>query len=242
MQFERIPRVYMTLACNYSCEYCVNQLPPRKMLTGEQWIEIIDALPGDEVIFTGGEPTIYKDFVKVVNGIHKNKVWVYTNMSWDVSMLDRLERPLIVFASFHPGQKQTDTADVVASRAAELVRRGHTLRDIHVVVANENADSYVSTFEAHGVKLRVENDQWDLLNNIIPDTDVTCRIDRMLIGPDGKRYICVRKLEFADATGYVDHLEDAVVQPCAIHGECRPCDVRVYRVTPLTSLPRAAEG
>ncbi len=233
LEFERIPRVYLTVACNYSCFYCTNALPPRKLISAERWIDVLNQLPGDEVIFTGGEPTLHPGFAQIVNGIKQTQIRAYTNMSWDVSLLDRLEKRIKVFASFHPGQKKSDTAEAISDKAVELLRRGHRILDIHSIAANGDLSEAVEIFARKGLKLRIEPDMWEVMKTIVPDRQVSCRIDRYFLGPEGHRYICIKKLEVGDPTGIVGHNRLEAELPCHIHGECRPCDVRVYRVRPL---------
>ncbi|MCC6156529.1 MAG: radical SAM protein [Deltaproteobacteria bacterium] len=231
--FDWIPRVYLTVACNYSCFYCTNALPPRKLISAERWIEVLNRLPGDELIFTGGEPTLHPGFTDIVNGVKQAKIRMYTNMSWDVGMLDRLQKRIKVFASCHPGQKKSDTVEAISDKAVELLRRGHRILDIHSIAANGDLSEAVEIFARKGLKLRIEPDMWEVMETMIPDPSVHCRINRFFLGPDGLRYLCIKKLEVGDPTGVVNHSRLEAERSCHIHGECRPCDVRIYRVRPL---------
>ena len=66
MIFSEIPRVFLTLRCNYKCSFCPYITEKRNELSGGEWIDLLQQYPGDEVIFTGGEPTLHADFIDIV--------------------------------------------------------------------------------------------------------------------------------------------------------------------------------
>ena len=233
MDFAEIPRVYPTLTCNYHCPYCVNDPPKRQIISGDRWIDILNGWPGDTVIFTGGEPTLHPDFADIINGLQKAEIRVYTNMSWKKSWLDRLQRKINVYASFHPNQK--NSAEEVAEKTRYLLDQGHGLINIHINKASGEHDKHLETFSKYGIKLVMEEDQYQSpkYTERLGTTDVLCTMPRSLIGPDGLRYICVAKLEDGNPTGRIEHQQIPAVRPCHIYGQCRPCDAMVRTVQPL---------
>jgi len=233
MEFEKIPRVYPTLACNYRCSYCVNPKPKHRIISGEQWIDILNGWPGDSVILTGGEPTLHPDFVQIINGLNKQKICVYSNMSWKESLLDRLQKKIYIYASFHPNQK--DSAEDIAKRAKYLIKSGHNLIDIHINKACLEYKKYQRIFQNYGLQLIFEEDQYKSPNykKMLHGTKVVCKVPRILLGPDGLRYICVTKMAHADESGLIRHKNIPAVSSCQIHGQCSPCDVVHRTVRPL---------
>ncbi len=83
--------VFLTLRCNFSCQYCINDRANdlvilRKELNAEQWIECINRLviPNDIAItISGGEPTIHKDFYRIIHDIY-HPIDLLTNFQFDV--------------------------------------------------------------------------------------------------------------------------------------------------------------
>jgi len=73
-----------TTRCNLKCNYCVSSIflgeAPifKNELTAKQWLEILlNYKPKIKfVVISGGEPSIYKDIVPLVDGLTKNKIAV----------------------------------------------------------------------------------------------------------------------------------------------------------------------
>ena len=68
--------VFLTLACNLRCSYCINAFAPldRKSprMTGADWIAGLNRIvsrPDLPVTLQGGEPSVHPDFIDIVNGI-----------------------------------------------------------------------------------------------------------------------------------------------------------------------------
>lgn len=67
---------HLTYRCNLACEYCYNKnkLNSTAELKLEQWKQIVDDLKKrshPRIYFTGGEPTLYKDFTAVVDYVYE---------------------------------------------------------------------------------------------------------------------------------------------------------------------------
>ena len=231
MEFDRIPRVYLTLRCNYNCSFCVLERKRRDMISGKRWLEILNAWPGDSVILAGGEPTLHPDFVEIVNGLNKNRIMVYTNLSFDVGLFSKVKKTCQFYASFHPGHR--DTAETIADRAQQLKAMGHPVT-VHINRASGNVEAHQRTFRAAGVDLGVEEDFFQQAfwteRQIV--RGVVCTYPRAYFGPDGQRYICVKKMEDGDASGTVPDTQFPAVLPCE-HGECNVCDINVREIRPI---------
>jgi hypothetical protein len=246
---EKIPRVYPTLKCNLRCPFCSDGLDYDKShmgyepLTAEQWIEILDALPGHDVIFTGGEPTLYQPLPDVINAIHQTEVFVYTNLAYDVEkFLDRLMKPIRIFGSFHPSNRGVTAERIIGNigkvKAHPMCR---SFENVHTIQHPSNGDvmEHKRVFEAAGLELEIYQDQF-LSNSNSPaacdgreQRTVHCAYDRILIGPDGKRWICVSKMTRNIPDGLVP-IDQATVPEliCSEFGRCSPCD-EAAKITPV---------
>jgi len=71
---DRLPAPYrmdlaLTYRCQNDCAHCYNESKVKKELGTEQWFSVIDRLwevGVPHIVFTGGEPTLYSDLVKLV--------------------------------------------------------------------------------------------------------------------------------------------------------------------------------
>ena len=238
---ERIPRVYPILQCNLRCPFCSDGLDYDKShmgykpLTAGEWIDILDALPGHAIIFTGGEPTLYQPLPEVINAIHQTQVFVYTNLAYDVDkFFDRLSKPIRVFGSFHPNNKGV-TAERIIGNIEKVKAHAMcgTFENVHTISHPSNGDveEHRRVFAAAGLDLDIHQDQF-LSNANTPAAcsgeklaTVRCVYDRLIIGPDGKRWICVSKMIRNVRDGLVPMDQKTVPEMvCTEFGRCTPCD------------------
>ena len=97
-----------TTRCNLSCEYCSSSIwlgeePKFKELTGDEWIEKFKDYPIKLVSISGGEPSIYKDIVKVVDWFVSQKIAVriITNLT-NFRLLEIKRSPYVrIFTTYH---------------------------------------------------------------------------------------------------------------------------------------------
>ncbi len=93
-------RVSLTNTCNLACSYCVDTSKPKqvndsqqKTLTTEQYIQLIQILHNilslETVRLTGGEPTLYKELIPLINGI-KNAGINQIKMTSNATQLDAI--------------------------------------------------------------------------------------------------------------------------------------------------------
>ena len=118
--------VFLTLACNLDCSYCINLHEDgsggrRRILTRhlrpEDWIRAFDRIPTTHelpITLQGGEPTVYKKFIDIVSGAREGTHFdLLTNMFFDakefvrrvpVSRFDRNAPYAPIRVSYHPNQ------------------------------------------------------------------------------------------------------------------------------------------
>jgi len=117
------PRIYppykvhwnwdISFKCNYKCSYCEvvrrDEEFDNRIADTDQWREIWDKIFDNywctHVRFSGGEPTIYPNFLKFLGMLlEKHTVDITTNLSFDLNdFLDKVKPGgLSISASFHP--------------------------------------------------------------------------------------------------------------------------------------------
>lgn len=101
--------------CNFNCWYCaVNtkkgiKVADKGYKTALEWFNYIDTFPVKIAVveISGGEPTLYKEFVELVIGLLKRGlfVYIYTNLSNpDVLMKLPKTNHLLLNPTYHKGQ------------------------------------------------------------------------------------------------------------------------------------------
>ncbi len=236
--FDGWLRIYPTLRCNLNCTYCVHShnLPASsadkyQLLPWQKWAEFINQA-GKNVIFTGGEPFLYPDFVKLLNAISAGiKVKIYSNFGADMQdYIKNCQRPVIFFGTYHPasGPVGKFIETINALRAA-----GKFQGSIHMVGWAKQLDYITKAqeeFTRHNWYVYIDDDQYlqDDSSGMKFKKKVRCTRRIYLLAPDGRRYLCISKLlRQKDALGNV--LEtglgvDQVAMECQEYGYCNPCD------------------
>lgn len=117
--------VFLTLACNYRCSYCLNHFGessvPEKMLSGEEWVKGLNRLNScAELPLTlqGGEPSLHPDFIYIINNLNPElNIDILTNLQFDPEEFigkvnpERLRRDApyaSIRVSFHPEEIRID--------------------------------------------------------------------------------------------------------------------------------------
>ncbi len=84
--------IVLTECCNHQCDYCFKSCDSSRgqELSAEEWLRVIDQaqqMGVQEITFTGGEPFLYKDFLKLV--AHCSEKGIYTKISTNGTLLDK---------------------------------------------------------------------------------------------------------------------------------------------------------
>ncbi|MDD5259381.1 MAG: radical SAM protein [bacterium] len=237
-RFDGWIRIYPTLQCNLDCAYCIHshnladsKADEFQVVPWQRWAEFINQ-SGKNVIFTGGEPFLYPDFVKLLNAISADiKVKIYSNLSADMQdYIKNCRRPVIFFGTYHPAggpvEKFIDTIN--ALRAA-----GKFKGSIHMI-GWTNQLEYITKAKEKFAQQRwyvyIDKDQYlqDDSSSMKFKKKARCTRRIYLLAPDGRRYLCISKmLRQKDALGNV--LEtglgtEQVTMECQEYGYCNPCD------------------
>lgn len=210
------PRVYLTLRCDLACWYCSNGGDIRwtraDELDAAGWLEVLTRLPGNDVVFTGGEPTLHGDFLKVVEyAEHCGKVMnIYSNFARDFDVPPGLN--IHWRASFH-GRTDDDLGPWL-ERVGKMRKAGYRMTCTTVYCP--------PALEAKLLDRGVTVDP-PQIRPVPMAGSVVCCLPRVLIAPDGKRYHCVTKLVKQDESGVVSLGGSDAIQ-CDDATACVACD------------------
>jgi len=113
--------MHPTMKCNLSCTYCIADIflgerPVFKNeLTATEWLKKIDDYPERITVITmsGGDPTMYKDIIPLVNGLIKRKIAVriITNIMAINLMKINASSYVRIFTTYHHGFANRKTFD-----------------------------------------------------------------------------------------------------------------------------------
>lgn len=253
--------VFLTFSCMFRCTYCINfhggDLVKGRRLEPSEWIRGLNRLvtePSLPITLQGGEPTAYRGFYEVVNGIRAtNPIDLLTNLEIDAGQFcNQLNRDKFPFrgkyasirVSYHHGQSNFEE---LTKKVKLLGDKGYSIGIWEVdhpayhgevihrqqVAHSMGIDYRLKEFlgpyegEVHGT-MRYEgavNSHW--LRHC------ECRTSEMLIDPSGNIFRCHSDL-YANRSSIGSLLDpdfnaDRLNQwkPCAVYGKCNSCDIKV---------------
>ena len=96
------------------CEYCYERIIAEKEHFSEidykKWLELFEKLPPSVIIISGGEPTIYPNFIKLVNNLpKKHLVSLTTNLTASEDFYNKIRREFInITCSMHKSMVNDD--------------------------------------------------------------------------------------------------------------------------------------
>lgn len=262
--------LFLTLNCNLSCPYCINlnesnatrKSVMRSHITPEEWLDFIERLElydengqwREDIPLTlqGGEPTTYKGFYTLVNGIpDKFKLDLLTNFMFNVdefidkipaSKFTRDAKYAAIRVSYHPGQNTID----------DLIKKHHKMRDagfyvgIYSVATPQNLAHIKEVQELckkEDIDFRLKeylgfdgtswHGTYKYLEAISQSVNryCTCKTSELLVGPNGDVYRCHSDL-YESRTPIGSILDSQfqikdIYRPCYVFGHCNPCDIKV---------------
>lgn len=210
--------VFLTLACNLRCSYCINRVGELQhsggQLSGEQWVMGLNRFqirPDLPITLQGGEPSLHPDFYRIINGLRPGQpIDLLTNLQFDVdefmakvapNRLRRLAPYASIRVSFHP---ESMSLGPLKAKVLKLLSGGYsvgvwgvdhpTWRD-EIARAGEEC-------RAAGIDFRCKEflgsyqGRWYGTYRY-PDSmragelrEVECRTSELLIGPDGRVFRC----------------------------------------------------
>jgi len=197
-----------------ACWYCSNGTDIRWQksdeLSADEWLHRIAELPCDDIVFTGGEPTLHAGFLDIVTQCPKH-MNIYSNFF----------RPQPDFPKGLRIHWRASCHAQTAEAAGDWIENVTAMRDLgyKMTLTTVYAPTHIAAIlKEHGI--HVDSPQCHPVP--IPGK-VRCRLTRNLIAPDGQRYHCVSKLVRKDRTGLVP-LRGGDTILCDDATCCVPCD------------------
>lgn len=249
---------FLTFACQLRCPYCINHhggdLVKARRMDGDAWIKGINRLnlPKDcPVTLQGGEPTVHRDFVRIINGIRPDI---------PIDVLTNFEMPLEFWKDINPARLRRNAP--YASIRVSWHRGQHDLESLLYKVAKAQKQGFhigiwtVDHPEYHEEVLKAQHiasalkidfrlkeflGPWkgktygtfsyaDSVNSLRLRY-CECRTTELLIGPDGHIYRCHSDLYASRLPiGHILQEKNPLVGqwiPCSVLGKCNSCDTKI---------------
>ena len=210
--------VFLTLACNLKCSYCINKFETghleKDRLSGEEWVcglnRIVsrDDLP---ISLQGGEPSLHPDFYYIVNHIKPElNIDLLTNLRFDADEFMRNVPPgrirrnapyASIRVSYHPESMKLEP---LVEKVLKLQNAGYSIGIWGVLHPRQEkeilrAQEYA---KGRGVDFRTKEFlgeyngkmygtmKFDGACDKIFEKDVLCRTTELIVGPSGGIYRC----------------------------------------------------
>jgi len=210
--------VFLTLACNLRCSYCINSFgalsSKRSLLSGAEWVRGLNRLSSQAdlpITLQGGEPTIHPDFYTIVNGIRPDlSIDLLTNLEVgtgrfmqeiDPQRLQRVAPYASIRVSYHPEVMQIGP---LAVKVRAMLDAGYSIGIWGVL--HPRWEREIAQAQAYCAGLGIDFRTKEFLgeyNGVMhgvlsyPDAcarrdrrSVNCRTTELIIGPGGDVYRC----------------------------------------------------
>ena len=210
--------VFLTLACNLRCSYCINKFETghleKNRLTGEQWVEGLNRIVSREdlpISLQGGEPSLHPDFHYILNNIKPElNIDLLTNLQFDIDKFmksvspDRIKRNApyaSIRVSYHPESMKLEP---LVEKVLKLQNAGYSI-GIWGVLHPKQEQEILRAQEygkSRGVDFRTKeflgeyNGTWYGTMKFEGACDkafekkVLCRTTELIAGPNGGVYRC----------------------------------------------------
>lgn len=252
--------VFLTFACNLKCSFCINDFESsprkqkRKHLSGEEWsagLNRIISRPDLPVTIQGGEPTLHKDFVHIINNIRQDlNIDVLTNLKDERVFLDNINPNRIkrkapyasIRVSYHPEQMEMKP---LIEKTLRMQNAGFSIGIWGVMhpCQREEIKKAQRFGRKQGIDFRTKEFLGEYQGKLYGTyryldavskrirKKAMCKTTELIVGPDGSVYRCTADIyEDRKPIGNIldpnFEIED-IFRPCAWYGHCNPCDIKV---------------
>jgi hypothetical protein len=211
--------IFLTLACNLKCSYCINHFGApgfeKGHLSGEEWVRglnRIESRPDLPITLQGGEPTIHRDFYHIVNNVKPElNIDLLTNLQFDAKEFmanvrpDRIKRNApyaSIRVSYHPEQMKLEP---LVEKTLVLLNAGYSI-GIWGVLHPSQADEILKAQEyakSRGIDFRTKEFLGEHAGKMYgtykypaacsgktDDREVMCKTTELIVGPSGGVYRC----------------------------------------------------
>lgn len=252
--------VFLTFSCNLKCSFCINDFEgnarrvKRKLLSGEEWAEGLNRIvsrPDLPVTLQGGEPTLHKDFVHMVNNIKPElNIDILTNLYDEKIFIENIDPRRLkrdapyasIRVSYHPEQMNLDNLVVKVLRMQNAgfsmgvwgvmhPSQKKKIKAAQKICQDKGIDFRTKEFlgERNG-KLYGQYRYTEAVSKIVRK-NVFCKTSELIIGPTGHIYRCTA--DVYENRENIGHILDTAFQiednfkPCGRFGHCNPCDIKI---------------
>lgn len=250
---------FLTLGCNLTCSYCINHfgLPAsvKKHISGEEWVKGLNRIvPRKDLPLTlqGGEPSIHKDFIYILNNIKPElKIDILTNLQFDVEEFiakvdpSRIKRDApyaSIRVSYHPEVMELNPLIEKVQRMLEAnfsigiwsvlhPTQEDVVREAQAICTEKGIDFRFKEFLGEYEGKLYGSFRYEGACDKTFKKHVLCKTTELIMGPDASVYRCHSDLYEGRAP--VGNILDPAFQieeiyrPCDDYGHCNPCDIKV---------------
>lgn len=223
-------------------------------MSGQDWVAGINRLklpPNLPVTLQGGEPSVHKDFLYIINNIRPDiPIDILTNLEQPLefwSSLDpaRLRREALyasIRVSWHKGQHPIEKLLI---KVARLQEKGFSIgiwtvdhpdyrdevREVQRVAWSLGLDFRLKEFLGPWKGTDYGTYRYGGAVNSSELRSCECRTTELLIAPDGNIYRCHSDLYSGRLPiGHIHNPANPLVGqwvPCAVYGKCNSCDIKL---------------
>ena len=248
--------VFLTFNCQYSCSYCINHHNGRVRdypeMRAEDWIRGLNRLPAGETLpitLQGGEPTLYKDFFKILRAVRKpldllTNLAIGANAFMDQVPAWKFQRDAkyaSIRVSYHPSQAEFMP---LLHKVKRMQDNGYNI-GVWEVAHPEYLEQIAlrqGVAAAWGIDYRIKdflgpwkgeyygNFAYDDAVNNSSTGECMCRTSEILIAPDGYVFRC--HADLYNRRSAIGHILGEVKglgkwKYCDRMGQCNACDVKI---------------
>lgn len=251
--------IFLTLACNLKCSYCINHFGRdgfvKRHLSGREWVEGINRIVSRDdlpVTLQGGEPSLHRDFIYIINNIKPEiHIDILTNLQFNEDEFIRCVNPerlkrnapyASIRVSYHP---EVMDLDPLIKKTLKLMDAGFSI-GIWACTHPEWMDEIARAQErckSLGIDFRLKEFLGEYKGRLYgtyrykdacekkSTRTVMCKTTELIIGSDGSIYRCHSDLyEGRPPTGHIldpDFQIEDVFRVCHFYGHCNPCDIKI---------------
>jgi MoaA/NifB/PqqE/SkfB family radical SAM enzyme len=210
--------VFLTLACNLRCSYCINRFETGRLeknrLSGEDWVRGLNRIVSRDDLplsLQGGEPSLHPDFYYILNNIRRDlNIDLLTNLQFDIEKFirnvdpDRIKRNApyaSIRVSYHP---ETMQLEPLVEKVLRLQNAGYSIgiwgvlhprQERAVLAAQEYAKGRGIDFRTKEFLGEYEGKMYGTFKyegacDRTFEERVLCRTTELIIGPSGGIYRC----------------------------------------------------
>ena len=249
--------VFLTFACQYNCSYCINKHGllelNRRHMSKEDWIYGLSRIKSQvPITFQGGEPTLYKGFYELLEGLPKGmSLDLLTNLEISVEDFSRIpitkfkrEAPYAsIRVSYH--NEQSDFLSIL-HKVTTLQSMGYSIgvfevdhpayhQDViarRLIAVDAGLDWRIKEFLGMWKGKLYGTFKYPQAVNSRFLRHCTCYTTELLFDPAGNAFRCHSDL-YANRCSIGNIFDKDLTEKlgrgkwCGVYGKCNACDIKI---------------